>query len=103
MPMRLYRASTRYASAHIADNLWLWIAIFSVVTAALCAARYAYGGGDHLGDLSALSGCVLGVLVMTKSQVGFVSDYVEQDDDMNDTGVAPVTPAAELKATHPAA
>lgn len=74
MSMQAYRAST----AHISNNLTLWIVITGVVTAVLSGARYAIGGGDHLGDLAALAGMVFGTMIMLKSQEGYVPP--EMDD-----------------------
>jgi len=76
MPMRAYRAST----AHISDNLSLWIGIFAVATAAFGLARWYLGGGQHLGDLVALAGMIFGTLVMMKSQEGYVPPEVEDDE-----------------------
>jgi hypothetical protein len=75
MPMRAYRAST----AHVSGNLSLWIVIFAVITAILGLARWFLGGGEHLGDLAALSGMVLGTLIMMKSQEGYVSPGMEDE------------------------
>ena len=74
MPMQAYRAST----AHITSNLSLWAAIFGVVTVVLCVARYVIGGGDHLGDLAALSGMIFGTLIMMKSQEGYVAPELDE-------------------------
>ena len=73
MPMRAYRAST----AHVANNLTLWMVITGIATAVLGGARYVVGGGDHLGDLAALVGMVFGTLVMMKSQEGYVAPELD--------------------------
>lgn len=75
MPMRAYRAST----AHMSNNLTLWVMITGVATVVLGMARYIVGGGDHLGDLTALVGMVFGTFVMMKSQEGYVAP--ELDDE----------------------
>lgn len=74
MPMRAVRAST----AHITSNLTLWVVVTGIATVVLGLARYFVGGGDHLGDLTALVGMIFGTLVMMKSQEGFVAP--ETDD-----------------------
>jgi hypothetical protein len=64
-------------SAHLRSNLWLWIAIFAVVTAGTGLMRYSVGGASHWGDSLALAGAILGGLVMMKSEEGTV--YAEDD------------------------
>lgn len=58
------------ASAHLRDNLWLWIGIFLVATLAAGFMRYMTGGGRHWGDVVALCGIIAGGLIMVKAQEG---------------------------------
>jgi hypothetical protein len=76
MPMRAYRAST----AHVSGNLSLWIAIFAAATAILALALWFVGDVGHLGDLVALSGMILGTLIMLKSQEGYVPSGADDED-----------------------
>ena len=77
MALRAYRA----AGGHIRDNLWLWIAVFAVITAVTGFVRWNVGHSSTWGDLMAFAGMVTGILVIMQSQVGFVSQHVEQDDE----------------------
>ena len=45
----------------------------------LAVARYLVGGGDHLGDLTAIVAMVFGTMIMLKSQQGFVPPGQEPD------------------------
>jgi hypothetical protein len=80
MPMRAYRASTAYARAHVAANTWLWIGIFAFLTAITGFIRWRVGQVSHWGDAMAVSGMVLGILVMVKSQEGYVPPEMPDDD-----------------------
>ncbi|MBV1795866.1 hypothetical protein [Siccirubricoccus sp. G192] len=68
-------------SGHIGRNMWMWIGIFAVATAIAGLVRWKVGHAGIWGDLMAFCGCVLGILVMVQSQVGFVPTYAEQDDE----------------------
>jgi hypothetical protein len=81
MPMRAYRASTAYASAHVTANTWLWIGIFSAATALTGLLLYYAGRGSRWGDVMAFCGMVLGILVMMKSQEGYVAPEMSDDED----------------------
>jgi hypothetical protein len=81
MPMRLYRASTAYAGAHVSANMWLWIIISAVATVVCCGLYWRTPQTNIWGHLLTLSGMVLGVLVMIQSQVGYVSPYAVADDE----------------------
>jgi hypothetical protein len=92
MPMRAYRATTGYVSAHIGRNMWMWIGIFAAATVIAGLIRWQIGHAGIWGDLLALCGCILGTLVMVQSQVGFVSEHVAPDDDEDDLPAALVQP-----------
>jgi hypothetical protein len=67
-------------AAHVSENMWLWIGIFSA-SAALCGLlRFIYGRGGHWGDLVAICGTIAGALIMIKSEQGFVRLAVEDND-----------------------
>jgi hypothetical protein len=89
--MRVLRASKGYATAHIGDNMLLWIGI-SVAGAVLTGLLMYYfewgtsysAGKSHWGD--AMTFCLLacGTLIMIKSQEGYVSPHAPpppEDDD----------------------
>ena len=79
--MRLYRATTAQAGAHISANLWLWI-IISIVATAICCGLYSMDPANGLwGHLLSLFGMLCGILVMMQSQVGFVSPLAVADDE----------------------
>jgi hypothetical protein len=60
--------------------MWQWIGITAAAAAVLAVLRWMTGVG-LAGDLMAFSGCVLGILIMVQSQVGFVSSHVAPDED----------------------
>lgn len=64
MPVRLYKASAK----HVADNLWLWIAISAVAMIAIGVVDRQMPRGQGLGNWVALAGAVLGILLMMKSE-----------------------------------
>ncbi|MDB5316335.1 MAG: hypothetical protein JWO26_3044 [Rhodospirillales bacterium] len=64
MPMRIYRASTK----HVTSNLWLWIGISAAAMVALGVFDRGMPRGQGLGNWVALSGAVLGILLMLKSE-----------------------------------
>ncbi len=64
MPMRLYNASTK----HVTDNLWLWIAISAAAMLALAFVDKGMARGSGMGNWIALSGAILGILLMLKSE-----------------------------------
>ena len=66
MPMRAFRASTAHAGAHVMGNLRLWTAVFAALTLGACLLLRgnALGLAGRWGDLVALSGMVLGVLII---------------------------------------
>ena len=102
MPMRALRATQGYASAHIMDNLWLWIGICAAGTAlAGMMLSYAADRGSRWGDVMAIFGALLGILVMIKSQEGYVSPYTLPDED-DDQVVTPTstTPASTTAASN---
>lgn len=90
MSKQAYRASTAYAGAHLAANMWLWIGIFTAVTAVMWVLTWMQPQSGLWGHLVALAGMVAGTLVMMQSQVGFVSPYAPQDDE--DDVVVATTP-----------
>jgi len=63
MPMRMYRASTK----HVSSNLWLWIAISALAMLGLAGAEWLIAG-LKMGNWIALSGAILGILLMMKSE-----------------------------------
>ena len=88
MPMRALRASRGYATAHIAENLWLWIGISAAGMLLTGLLMYYFergtsytAGKSHWGDAMAFFAMVLGSLVMIKSQEGFVSTHVLPAED----------------------
>ncbi|MDN3567086.1 hypothetical protein ACFQY5_07810 [Paeniroseomonas aquatica] len=81
MPMRAYRASSAFAGRHIQDNMWLWIGLAAVATAALAVGVWQQPRSNIWGHLVALTGMFAGTLVMMKSQEGFVAPVAEDDDD----------------------
>ena len=81
MPMRLYRTSTAYAGAHVSANMWLWIIIFAITTAVLCALYWMNPQSRIWANLLVLSGMFCGILVMVQSQVGYVSPYAVANDE----------------------
>jgi uncharacterized membrane protein HdeD (DUF308 family) len=70
MPMRAFRASTAYASAHVSANMWLWIIISAVVTAVLWVLTWKNPLSDIWPHLVALCGMVCGTLLMIQGEVG---------------------------------
>ncbi len=64
MPMRIYRASTK----HVANNLWLWIAISAVAMIVIAIVDQTMPRGQDLGNWIALAGSFLGILLMMKSE-----------------------------------
>ena len=91
MPMRALRASKGYATAHVAENLTLWIGISAAAMAVTGLLMYVGGRNSHWGDAMAFFGMALGCLVMIKSQEGFVSAHVAPEDDEPDLPT-PATP-----------
>ncbi|RYI99553.1 MAG: hypothetical protein EON47_16440 [Acetobacteraceae bacterium] len=79
MPMRAYRAS----SAHVTNNLLLWIGISLAVTIAFGLGVWQNPGSNIWGHLTAAAGMFAGTLVMIQSQVGYVPPvYATADDDL---------------------
>lgn len=72
MPIQTAKASMGYAKSHVTANLWLWIAISAAITAVAAFLNWQAGGASHWGDLMALGGVVLGILVIMKSHEGYV-------------------------------
>ena len=70
MPKRLYQASTGYVGGQIRTNLWLWIGVFAVLTVVLGLIRWGVGHASIWGDALALSGMILGLLVIIAGQRG---------------------------------
>ncbi|WP_149537103.1 hypothetical protein [Siccirubricoccus phaeus] len=91
MPMRAYRATVGYVGVHVGQNIWKWTGIFAAATV---ITGFVYGqlgrGAGILGDLAALFGCILGILVMVRSQVGFVPAHplLTDEDDPSVTASA---------------
>jgi hypothetical protein len=83
MPMRTLRATTAFAGGHISNNLWLSTAICVAiaVVAALLMRVKALGITGPWGDTFAFFACVVGILVMLQSQVGYVSTHAPAPDD----------------------
>lgn len=77
MPMRAYRAST----AHVSNNLPLWIGISVAVTLAFAIGVWQVPKSNVWGHLTALAGMFAGTLVMMKSQEGYVAPDVPDEDD----------------------
>ena len=82
MPMRAYRASTAYAGAHVKNNLWLWVGIFTalIVGAWLLLWSNALGQAGRWGDLGTLFAMVLGVLIIMVSHQGYEAPAEIEDD-----------------------
>ena len=72
MPIQTAKASMGYAKGHVTANLWLWIAIFAAITAVAGFLNWQAGAGSRWGDLMALAGMVLGILIIMKSHEGYV-------------------------------
>jgi hypothetical protein len=75
MPIQTAKASMGYAKGHITANLWLWIAVFAAITAIAALLRWNAGNSGTWGDVMAFAGMVAGILVVFKSQEGFVSHH----------------------------
>jgi hypothetical protein len=75
MPIQTAKASMGYAKGHVTANLWLWIAIFAAITAVAALLRWNAAQASTWGDIMAFAGMVLGILVIMKSQEGFVSTH----------------------------
>jgi hypothetical protein len=86
MPMRVLRATTAVAGGHITNNLWLSaaICIALAVVAALLMRVKALGMADPWGDAFAFFACVVGILVMLQSQIGYVSPHAPAPDEDDD-------------------
>ncbi|WP_149538984.1 hypothetical protein [Siccirubricoccus phaeus] len=65
--------------AHINQNRWLWIGITAVASVLLAWLRSSFGEGYHYGDLMAFAMMVLGMLVILKSQEGFVPQELPEE------------------------
>jgi hypothetical protein len=83
MPMRALRATTAFAGGHITNNLWLSTAVCVViaVVAAVLMRTNALGLTGPWGDSLAFFACVVGILVMLQSQVGYVSPHAPPPDE----------------------
>jgi hypothetical protein len=81
MPLQTIKASKGYATGHVRDNMWLWIGIFAVITAAAAFLRWNAGHPGIWGDIMAFAGMVTGILVVVKSQQGFVSMHAPPEDE----------------------
>jgi hypothetical protein len=92
MPVQMIRASKGHVTSHIRDNMWLWIGIFAAATLVLGLLQLSAGRRGMLGDLASFAGAVLGILVMVKSQEGFVSTHVATDEDDEEADLAPPIP-----------
>ncbi|MCO6417215.1 hypothetical protein JYK14_13725 [Siccirubricoccus sp. KC 17139] len=83
MPMRAYRATVGHVGVHVGRNIWKWV---GVSAAATVIAGFVYGklgrSAGVFGDFAALSGCILGTLVMVRSQLGFVPEHPLPGDDV---------------------
>jgi hypothetical protein len=80
MPTQAIRASRGHAAAHITGNLWTWTAVFAAATALAGLLQLGAERRNIWGDLASLSGIVTGLLVMVKSQEGFVSAHAAPDE-----------------------
>ena len=83
MPMRALRATTAVAGGHITKNLWVSAAIcaaIAVVSGLLMQAK-AFGMVALWADAFAFFGCVVGILVMLQSQVGYVSPHTPPPEE----------------------
>jgi uncharacterized protein YqgC (DUF456 family) len=72
MPIQTAKASMGYARSHVAGNLSLWIGVFAAITAVAGFFTWRYGGASRWGDLLAVGGMVLGILIIMKSHEGYV-------------------------------
>ena len=75
MPVQAAKATMGYAQGHIRSNLWLWICIFAAITAVAGFLHASAGHSGIWGDIMAFAGMVLGMLVIVKSQDGFVPQH----------------------------
>jgi uncharacterized protein YqgC (DUF456 family) len=71
MPIQTAKASMGYAKGHVTANLSLWIAIVAAITAVAGFFVWQYGGASRWGDLMALGGIILGILIIMKSHEGY--------------------------------
>ncbi len=68
-----YKASVGHAGRHVAGNLTLWMVGSAAVTAVAMLLLWLRVGSASLeGDVAALGGMLLGILVMMKAQEGHV-------------------------------
>ena len=87
MPIQTAKASMGYASGHVRDNLWLWIGIFAAITLVAGFLRWNVGHAGIWGDILAFAGIATGILVIIKSQQGFVSAHAPpEEDDLSEGG-----------------
>lgn len=80
MPVQAIKASRAHAAGHIRDNLWLWIGIFGAITIVTGLMRWSVGHASIWGDMLAFSGMITGMLIIVKSQQGFVSLHAPPED-----------------------
>jgi hypothetical protein len=80
MPIQAIRASKGHATAHIKDNLWVWVAAFAAAAMLAGLIQLNAERRNIWGDLASLAGIVTGLLVMVKSQEGFVSSHAAPND-----------------------
>ena len=81
MPIKAYRASTAFASAHVSANLGLWMVIAAVFTALMAFLTWtATGRSSAWGHGAAFGGMVLGILIMMKAQEGYVAPDAPDED-----------------------
>ncbi|MCO6415394.1 hypothetical protein JYK14_04280 [Siccirubricoccus sp. KC 17139] len=65
--------------AHINANRTLWIVVAAVASVVFAWLRSSFGMGYHYGDLMALAMMALGMLVILKSQEGFVPQEMPEE------------------------
>jgi hypothetical protein len=82
--MRALRATTAVAGGHITKNLWVSAAICIVITAVagLLMRAQAFGMTVLWADSFAFFACVVGILVMLQSQVGYISPHAPPPEEV---------------------
>jgi len=81
MPMRAFRASSKYAGAHVKANLRLWTGILAALGAAFFLLAYTntLGLAGIWSDLLVLCAMVIGVLIIMISHEGYEPPEVVDD------------------------
>jgi FtsH-binding integral membrane protein len=81
MPIKTYRATSRFIGAGIAGNLGIGMALCAVVTVlAALLNTYVGGRGSSWGHVAAIAFMLLGILMMMKAQEGYVPPEAPDED-----------------------